>query len=399
MWLKVRSAQDIKHLLPSSKIAIARVGRAAHLSARHANAGWHWPEDRCQNDAYYSLGRPLIVASLDYYEILGVSRKAAAKEVRRAYRALARKYHPDFNPADKGAAQKFREIQEAYEVLGNSRKRKAYDYYGPNFGERVPTRNVVVPGPAKAPSAKSPSEYPHYASTGTGTADRSGSGRFSPLTLAILGRAAFAAVFLGGAFAYFLWPNPSVRELQRAQEALRHAKSWKMERNSTDAQYLDEMSCPSSERFIQHLQGSSAGRPFEFTFETVIIGNVRYSHTNQSKDWMRDWAGGAGPANTCAKLSRGQDGGQLPALGEWLSGSYSIEKQGLRETTDGKCREWKILIPGKFSGAPGVEFVCLGVKDHLPKFGGFPGSREESRFYDWNVPIDLQAPDMAANRP
>jgi len=63
----------------------------------------------------------------DYYAILGVSRSADEKEIKRAYRKLARKYHPDVNPKDKTAEGKFKEISEAYEVLGNPKKRAEYD--------------------------------------------------------------------------------------------------------------------------------------------------------------------------------------------------------------------------------------------------------------------------------
>src|SRR6516225_480016 len=76
--------------------------------------------------------------SRDYYEVLGISRLATSRQIRSAYRKLARQYHPDLHPEDNAAAGKFRELQEAYDVLGDARKRKAYDYYGANFGERVP---------------------------------------------------------------------------------------------------------------------------------------------------------------------------------------------------------------------------------------------------------------------
>src|SRR2546429_8301075 len=66
----------------------------------------------------------------DYYELLGVPRKASAKDIRAAFRKLARKYHPDLNPGDKSAEEKFKQLQEAYDVLSDSKKRQMYDQYG-----------------------------------------------------------------------------------------------------------------------------------------------------------------------------------------------------------------------------------------------------------------------------
>ncbi|MDK2820903.1 MAG: molecular chaperone DnaJ [Clostridia bacterium] len=70
------------------------------------------------------------MAKRDYYEVLGVSREASEDEIKKAYRRLARKYHPDMNPGDKSAEEKFKEVQEAYEVLSNSDKRARYDQFG-----------------------------------------------------------------------------------------------------------------------------------------------------------------------------------------------------------------------------------------------------------------------------
>jgi DnaJ-class molecular chaperone len=69
----------------------------------------------------------------DYYQTLGVSKTASEKELKQAYRKLARKYHPDVNPGDKTAEAKFKEINEAYEVLGDPAKRKKYDELGANW--------------------------------------------------------------------------------------------------------------------------------------------------------------------------------------------------------------------------------------------------------------------------
>ena len=68
-----------------------------------------------------------------YYKLLGVEREAKAEEISKAYKKLARKYHPDLNPGDKQAEEKFKEINEAYEVLKDPEKRKLYDQLGPNW--------------------------------------------------------------------------------------------------------------------------------------------------------------------------------------------------------------------------------------------------------------------------
>src|SRR5580658_4813426 len=87
----------------------------------------------------------------DYYELLGVARSAAVKDIRAAYRKLARKYHPDLNPGDKSAEEKFKQIQEAYEVLSDAKKRQMYD----QFGFNVPGAGG---GPPPGPGGASPED-------------------------------------------------------------------------------------------------------------------------------------------------------------------------------------------------------------------------------------------------
>ena len=78
----------------------------------------------------------------DYYKTLGVARTSTEKEIKSAYRKLARQYHPDVNPGDKKVEQRFQEINEAYEVLSDAENRKKYDHLGADWkqgGQRRPS--------------------------------------------------------------------------------------------------------------------------------------------------------------------------------------------------------------------------------------------------------------------
>ena len=112
----------------------------------------------------------------DYYKILSVSRGASADEIKKAFRKLARKYHPDVNPGDKKAEEKFKEINEAYEVLSDPDKRRKYDTLGPNWQEQF------GPGTRRSP----------YGFSGRGSASPFdfdvGGGGFSDFFEALFGR-------------------------------------------------------------------------------------------------------------------------------------------------------------------------------------------------------------------
>ena len=82
----------------------------------------------------------------DYYKTLGVDKKASAEEIKKAYRKLARQYHPDRNPGDKQAEANFKEVQDAYDVLSDQTKREQYDRFGSAHGR---------PGPGPTPSSSS----------------------------------------------------------------------------------------------------------------------------------------------------------------------------------------------------------------------------------------------------
>jgi DnaJ-class molecular chaperone len=114
----------------------------------------------------------------DYYEVLGTWKTATEDDIRKAYRTLARKHHPDVNPGDKAAEDKFKEINEAYEVLSDPDKRKRYDELGPNWKA----------GSDFTPPPRQEHAYRDFGSFGNGFgADRASSSQFSDFFESLFG--------------------------------------------------------------------------------------------------------------------------------------------------------------------------------------------------------------------
>src|SRR5882672_2623719 len=88
----------------------------------------------------------------DYYEVLGIKRGASDDEIKKAYRKLARKFHPDLNPGDKTAEEQFKQLQEAYDVLSEAENRKLYDQYGENW--RAVKAGAGAPPPGWSPGSQ-----------------------------------------------------------------------------------------------------------------------------------------------------------------------------------------------------------------------------------------------------
>ena len=113
-------------------------------------------------------------AKKDYYEILGVKKSASADEIRKAFRKLARKYHPDVNPGDKGAEEKFKALSEANDVLSDPKKRKIYDqlgFYSDNIDPATAEAYARAGGGAGSSGAGFPEGFP-----GGGAGQNSGHG-------------------------------------------------------------------------------------------------------------------------------------------------------------------------------------------------------------------------------
>lgn len=100
---------------------------------------------------------------VDYYKLLGVSKNASLKEIKSAYRKLARKFHPDLNPNDKDAKKKFQEINEANEVLSDPEKRKKYDQFGKDWNNAGQQQQYQE----QARKQKSSSREPGYTESGS----------------------------------------------------------------------------------------------------------------------------------------------------------------------------------------------------------------------------------------
>jgi curved DNA-binding protein len=90
----------------------------------------------------------------DYYLVLGIAKTASAEEIKKSYRRLARKYHPDMNPGDQAAENRFREVTEAYEVLADTEKRRKYDQFGKYWKQPAPanSRSAGTPGSGYRPA-------------------------------------------------------------------------------------------------------------------------------------------------------------------------------------------------------------------------------------------------------
>src|SRR5678809_266466 len=134
-----------------------------------------------------------MAAKQDYFEILGIKRDAKPDEIKKAYRRLARKYHPDVNPGDKAAEERFKLMSEAHDVLSDPKKRSVYDRFG-QYSENLADAAARGAGPSSGGRATPGFDFTGFdwgnASTGTSSSAGGGGTSFRDI---------FADLFGGGA--------------------------------------------------------------------------------------------------------------------------------------------------------------------------------------------------------
>jgi len=188
-------------------------------------------------------------------------------------------------------------------------------------------------------------------------------------------------------------PETGEQAVRRAQEAMKHATTWKM-RSVTPSiegrlavETLDEYSCPSKRRHTDHYQ-SAPGNPQSSLTRVILTidGQVYFFDSNMSR-WTKGYDHSWDPPSKCKELVDGLDPGGLPPLTMWLRSS--VTKGELQGTSAGRCQDWILAHPNT---PEGDEHLCLGVDDYLPR--SYKAGPVVFQYFDWNVPIDMTPPNL-----
>lgn len=272
------------------------------------------------------------MAKKDYYKILGVKKDAKADEVKKSYRRLARKFHPDVNPNDKTAEEKFKEVQEAYDVLSDDKKRKVFD----RFGYYNDNLDVNSPFGAGASAAAGTAGSPGFDFSGFDFSSTSGTGGGSSF------RDIFSDLFGGGGGATRAQPEPP-RPMPK--------------------------------------KGRDIEIPLALSFEEAFTGMTTNITINRSEQCSRCNGAGdtGGPIVTCSTC--GGSGQVMKAGGrlQFSQGCPDCEGTGRRRTPCSQCHgkgvtpkneQVKIRIP---AGVDTGSRVRIPKKGHGGRLGAEPG--------------------------
>jgi molecular chaperone DnaJ len=264
----------------------------------------------------------------DYYAILGVPRSAKAQEIKKAYRRLARKNHPDVNPGDKSAEERFKRIQEAYDVLSDPKKRSMYDQYGfysENFREQ--------PG---GPGSGSPEGFPNFSGMDFG---ESGQSSFRDI---------FSEFFAGGS------PGGSQAGPARGEDLEHHLNISFMESIngfSTRMMFNRNNSCADCE-----------GSGFDRSVGQKVCSKCKGSGQEaRSHGFMRF----SGPCSICG--GTGRVGNRCRTCGG--SGTVPVKETVTVRLPPGVANGYRMRVPnkgnaGRNSGSPGDLYLVISVRPH-----------------------------------
>src|SRR5579872_798730 len=333
-------------------------------------------------------------SKLNYYGVLGILQTASTRDIRRAHRLLARKYHPDLNPGDTTAASKFLEIQEAYEVLSDKARRNAYDIRIGRIAQPA-ARPTSTPKPAQS-SPRTPLTPDQLREL-----TRQLSRKLHPDPAGKSGWLLWTFVAIAMVFAVLLLlPSAGEKHFRRAQQALKGLQSWKVEVRSRSIQFIEqrelhEVSCPDYERTSLWLR--MGGPAVQF----MTIADQHYIYNDRANNWQQlDHNAvlpmlGSGSRSICERIARGEDTEPFPPFGKWLqSSNIQIDKVAMMHTRDGDCQEWKIeQRTAKYPrGVVIVDYVCLNILDDMPLSRKSVSTQKDIRYFDINVPVEMAKP-------
>jgi molecular chaperone DnaJ len=290
---------------------------------------------------------------LDYYEALGVNKKASAAEIKKAYRRLARKHHPDVNPNDKSAEERFKRIQEAYDILSEPKKKQMYDQYGFYSDQAPPPPGYG--GAGQYPGSPEFRDFDFSSFTGAGP----GSGARNPFTKQQTGGGGFTdslkdifSQFVGG---HGTEPDVAAHGPARGEdlEYRTHVNFWDALRGSVVRINVEHYSqCPRCKGSGTNPGASAGGVCAECKGSgqvTQMAGTMRFQLTCKS-------CGGTGKARNVCPACGGEGRRFMPDI---------VEMRIPAGTQDGS----RLRIPGKgnsgIGGGPaGDLYLIVNVEPH-----------------------------------
>ncbi len=220
----------------------------------------------------------------------------------------------------------------------------------------------------------------------------------------VVGGVGVVGLALGGLMYWGTRPSEGDREFKLSQQELRKATSWRYKRvwrnNGYMASETVDVSCPSSQHIVRQTVSIYGDQYPSVTAEYIQIGHDQYFKPAPDQPWTR-------PAElikeipdispVCESVTRGEDTTPFPAFSLWRKqGLYQKgERKALKDGVE--CQDWIAKVPVVNPRPDDIAEVCLGIVDHLPYHHTW--SNGEFEFYDWNVPLKIEAPGFVVTQP